>query len=336
MLSHADHLMPMIDLPRNLWYPLFLAREITAKPQRFERLGEYWMVLRLSNGSLLMTQDRCPHLGASLSRGKVLEDHIQCPFHGFCFNAEGHCTRIPALGSSGPIPKKMKVRTLPLKDVDGWIWGWWGDAPSDSVPIPAFKEFDHTWRGQDLASDWPVHITRAIENQLDVAHLPFVHRKSIGSGGRCLVEGPYVEADAESIRVWVTNARDEGQTPRSLETLESLAKGQACNLEFRFPGLWQLRIHSNLRLMVAFVPIHAGKTRFYVRACHRVRIPVLGWLYSHLLALSNRWILKEDERVVSQIVPMSSLDSNDDILITSDRAIVLFRKIWRRHLEGSC
>lgn len=335
MPSLADPPMSMTDLPRNLWYPLFLAREITAKPQRVERFGEHWMVCRLAKGSFLMTQDRCPHMGASLSGGTVNEGQIQCPFHGFCFNAEGNCTQIPALGrNSSHIPKKMKLRTIPLKDVQGWIWGWWGDAPLDATQIPAFKEIDHTWRGHAIASNWAVHVTRAIENQLDVAHLPFVHRNSIGAGGRSLVEGPYVEADAQSIRVWVTNARDEGQLPRSLETLATLAKDQPPNIEFRFPGLWQLRIHSQLRLLVAFVPINARKTRFYIRACHTNRIPLLGWLYSQLLGLSNRWILREDERVVSQITPESSLDAGEDILIASDRAIVLFRKIWRRHLES--
>ena len=325
--------MAMIDLPRNLWYPLFLAREFTARPKRVERFGEHWMICRLGEGSLVMTRDRCPHLGASLSQGTVNEGQIQCPFHGFCFDSEGTCTHIPALGKAGKIPRHLKVRTIPLRDVQGWIWGWWGDDPHDPETIPAFTEFDHSWRWQDVASDWSVHVTRAIENQLDVAHLPFVHRKSIGAGGRSLVEGPYVEADARSIKVWVTNARDQGQMPRSLEALEQHSKGEPPNLEFRFPGLWQLRIHPRLRLLVGFVPVNPGKTRFYIRACHTIRIPLLGTLYGGILGLSNRWILREDERVVSPIVPSSSLDAHDDMLIASDRAIVWFRKIWRRRLE---
>jgi hypothetical protein len=61
----------------------------------------------------------------------------------------------------------------------------------------------------------------------------------------------------------------------------------------------------------------------------------LGHLYSQILGLSNRWILKEDERIVREIVPPSSLDAEDDCLIAPDRAIVHFRKIWRRLLKDT-
>jgi len=37
--------------------------------------------------------------------------------------------------------------------------------------------------------------------------------------------------------------------------------------------------------------------------------------------------------VVTRITPPSSLDAKDDHLIAADRAIVLFRKTWRRLLE---
>lgn len=325
----------MSEFPRNLWYPLFLTREITKRPQRFERFGEIWMVCRLPDGALLMTSDRCPHLGASLSSGSIRNGQVQCPFHGFCFNKQGDCTHIPALGPSGKIASKLKLRTIPLREVQGWIWGWWGNAPPDETPIPLFNDMDQRWRGSDISSDWDVHMTRAIENQLDVAHLPFVHRNSIGAGGRTRVDGPYVESDAEAIRVWVTNRKEDGHPPKTLDMLKDLAERQPPNLEYRFPGLWQLRIHPRLRLLVAFVPVNPRKTRFYIRSCHQVRIPFLGALYSHLLAISNRWILREDERVVRSILPPSSLDAHEDILIASDRAIVQFRKMWRRRLEAS-
>lgn len=323
----------MCDLPRNLWFPLFLSREITRQPKRFERLGDFWMVCRLPDGSLFMAEDRCPHMGASLTDGTIDQGEIQCPFHGFRFNSKGDCTLVPALGTHGKISPKLKLKTIPLRDIQGWIWGWWGDEDPNESTIPHFAEIDDTWRWQDIARDWDVHVTRAIENQLDVAHLPFVHRKTIGAGCRTLVEGPYVESDSTAIRVWVTNRKDDGQPPRTLEMLEALSKTQPASLEFRFPGLWLLRIHSGLRLLVAFVPVRKNRTRFYIRACHRIRIPLLGAIYSRLLGFSNRWILQEDERVVSKIRPECSLDAHRDILIGSDRAIIQFRKIWRRRLE---
>lgn len=324
----------MTDLPQDLWYPLFLKREINARPQRFERFGEHWMVCRLPDGGYLMVADRCPHLGASLSQGKIRNGEIECPFHGFCFNAQGQCTHIPALGSLARIPSRLKLRMIPLQEVQGWIWGWWGESPANPRSIPYFKEVDQDWRWRDIVRDWNVHITRAIENQLDVAHLPFVHRRSIGAGGRTLVVGPYVEADNDAIRVWVFNQKEDGNPPSPLSSLKALAQEKPPSLEYRFPGLWQLHIHAKLRLLVAFVPINSQTTRFYVRACHTLRTPLLGSLYSLVLGLSNRWILAEDERVVSRITPKCSMDANHDHLIAADRAIIDFRRIWRQRIPS--
>lgn len=323
----------MSEFPQNLWYPLFLSREIQPKPQRFERFGKHWAVFRLPTGRCLMVLDRCPHLGARLSEGIIRDDQIECPFHGFCFDATGQCTHIPALGSHAKIPAKLQARILPLEEHQGWVWGWWGNGAADPKRIPIFDDIDHTWRWGDDARDWHVHVTRAIENQLDVAHIPFVHRRTIGAGGRTLVEGPYVEADGHAIKVWVTNRKDDGQPTRTLQELKAIAKDTPAQLEFRFPGLWQLRIHPKLRLHVAFVPVNPEATRLYVRACHRLTTPAIGALYSWLLRLSNRWIIREDERVVQGIVPRCSLDAHEDALIPADRAIRLFRKYWRQHLE---
>lgn len=332
---HGTPPMSMTDLPRNLWYPLFLSSELGNQPRKFERFGEVWVGCRLSDGRLLMAADRCPHLGASLSQGEVINDQIQCPFHGFCYDEKGHCTAAPALGAKHKVPEKLRVKTIPLREIQGWIWGWWGDIPTTLPNVPTFTEIDHHWRWGDITSDWSVHVTRAIENQLDVAHLPFVHRRSIGAGNRTQVEGPYVEADGDAIRVWVTNRQDTGESPRSLEDLAVQAQNRPPNLEFRFPGLWQLRIHDKLRLLVGFVPVNAGTTRFYVRACHQVRVPLIGRVYSALLGIGNRWILREDQRIVSHIVPQSSMDAHDDLLMASDRAIVRFRKRWRQMLDIS-
>jgi phenylpropionate dioxygenase-like ring-hydroxylating dioxygenase large terminal subunit len=59
-----------------------------------------------------------------------------------------------------------------------------------------------------------VNYTRAIENQLDVSNLPFVHRTTIGRGNRTLVNGPIVELEGDVLNVWVSNEVDMGQIPK--------------------------------------------------------------------------------------------------------------------------
>ncbi len=207
-------------------------------------------------------------------------------------------------------------------------------AARDTYPaIPFFAEFDAGWRSTTVAVDWPVHYTRAIENQLDVAHIAFIHRTTIGRGGRSFVDGPYVEADDASIRVWVTNSRHTGRERRGMAELAAAAVGRDPSLTFLFPGLWRLNIGSRLKNVVAFVPIDAVTTRYYLRVYHRVTNPLLRWPFEALMRLSSRSILNQDRAIVVTQTPMDSTRAMGDRLIEADRAIAQYRRMHARLLR---
>ncbi len=320
-------------IPEDQWYPVLESREVRRKPLAVERLGQRLVFWRTADGLPHANLDRCPHLGAALSGGKVCADRLVCPFHGFEFDAEGQCCHIPAIGHKGKIPKGMAVKSFPLWEAHGLIWLWWGESRKAYPEVPFFPQLETGWRYGTVVVNWPVHYTRAIENQLDVAHLAFVHRTTIGAGGRSLVEGPYVETDDQGIKVWVTNARDEGQAPRSQSELAEAAVDKEPGLSFLFPGVWLLNISPSLKNFIGFVPINDQKTRYYLRVYHRIQNPVLAKIFEALIGLSNRFILSQDERVVVTQTPMDSADAHEDRLIGADRAIIQFRRLHSRLLE---
>jgi phenylpropionate dioxygenase-like ring-hydroxylating dioxygenase large terminal subunit len=238
-------------VPEDHWYPVLESRELGRKPLACERLGQTRVFWRGADGLPHAQPDRCPHLGASLGGGTVSGDRLVCPFHGFEFDAEGQCRHVPALGRAGKIPKGMALRSFPLREAHGMIWLWHGASRESYPDVPFFPELEDGWRHGTVVVEWPVHYTRAIENQLDVAHLAFVHRTTIGAGGRRFVEGPHVEADERGIQVWVTNSQDEGQAPRSLAALAAAASGKEPGLSFLFPGVWLLNISPRLKNLIA-------------------------------------------------------------------------------------
>ncbi|MGY6217206.1 Rieske 2Fe-2S domain-containing protein [Methylolobus aquaticus] len=314
-------------LPEDFWYPVLQSREVGRKPRRFERLGQCLVFWRTRDRQPHAHLDRCPHLGAALSGGSIYDDRLVCPFHGFEFDAGGQCRHIPAIGRNGRVPKGMAVRTFALREIDGLIWLWWGEARAEYPSVPQFAQLAEGWRHGTIAVDWPVHYTRAIENQLDVAHLAFVHRTTIGAGSRSFVEGPHVEADLQGIRVWVTNSRDEGRVARSPEQLREAAADRRASLSFMFPGIWLLNIAPRLQQFVAFVPINGRKTRYYLRVYHRHRNPLVAKIFEAMIGLSNRFILNQDRRVVVTQTPADSADAHDDRPIGADRAILEFRRL---------
>ena len=50
-------------------------------------------------------------MGANLAGGKVVGNHVQCPFHHWEYNGEGTCARIPY--TDAPIPEAAKVKAWP-------------------------------------------------------------------------------------------------------------------------------------------------------------------------------------------------------------------------------
>ena len=323
----------MMRVPEDHWYPVLESREVGVRPQGVERLGQRFVFWRTADQLPHAHLDRCPHLGTALSKGKICGDKLVCPFHGFEFDGNGQCQHIPANGREGKIPKGMELRVFEIREQHGFIWLWWGGHREVYPEVPFFPQLESGWQYGTEIVEWPVHYTRAIENQLDVAHLPFVHRSTIGTGGRSLVEGPYVEADQQGIKVWVTNKREVGEKPRSQSDLAKAAEGKEPGLSFLFPGLWLLNISPRLKNLLAFVPVNEQKTRYYLRVYHHIRIPLISKLFEFMMGISNRFILNQDKRVVVEQLPLNSSDAREDRLIGADHAISQFRRIHALLLE---
>ena len=322
-----------MQIPLNHWYAVLDSSEVRTKPVGVERFGTRLVFWRDHSGDVHALPDRCPHLGAALSLGRICGGELACPFHGIRFDGTGRCTHVPALGASVEAPQVLAMRAYPLLERHGLIWLWWGSADPDPPEPAFFPELDRKWSHGTVTTEWPVHYTRAIENQLDVAHLAFVHRTTIGRGGRSLVEGPHVEADDDGVRVWVFNRRDDGQPPREAAQLAQASRDRMPSLHFRFPGCWLLNISPRFRNFIAFVPVNEHCTRYYLRSYLRYRNPLLAPVIHWLVSLSNRLILGQDRRVVVTQPVGSSLEAEGEHLMRSDQAIMAFRRMLARHLQ---
>jgi phenylpropionate dioxygenase-like ring-hydroxylating dioxygenase large terminal subunit len=313
-------------LALNHWYPVLEGAEVRRKPIGARRLGIDLVVWRDAERRVVVQEDRCPHLGASLRHGSLEHGCLVCPFHGLRFDSTGRCTHAPSLGADAEVPLALRVRTFATREQHGFVWLWWGDAAPDPSPVPFFDELLSGWTWRTTCVEWQANYSRAIENQLDVAHLAFVHRNTIGAGGRARVDGPHVEVDERSIRVWVTNRKDDSLPSRTAEELAAAARGREPALQFLFPGLWLLNIGPRFKNFIAFVPIDEGRTIYYLRSYLPNRFGIAGPI-AHLFAgWSNRFILAQDRRVVVTQTPQSSLDARDDHLLGADRAIIEYRK----------
>ena len=313
---------------RNQWYAVLDAKEIkTGKLTGVKRMGEQLVFWRTAAGEVACLRDLCPHRGVALSTGKLIDDQVQCPFHGFEFAASGECTLIPANGRNGPIPKAMRAAGYPAREQYGFIWIWWGEPRDDLPEIGFFDSIDDSFSYSTIRDHWKTHYSRAIENQLDVLHLPFVHRTTIGRGNQTVVDGPITDCclDANMIQVWFSNRVDDGSPARSVKELTQ-PRGNPL-LQFIFPNIWQNWLGDNIRVMIAFVPIDDENTRMYIRSYQKImQVPVLKSIFNLVSGIGNLVIERQDRWVVETQQPKRSGLRIGERLVPGDQPIILYRR----------
>jgi phenylpropionate dioxygenase-like ring-hydroxylating dioxygenase large terminal subunit len=313
----------------NQWYVVLDSSQVRDLPVGVTRMGEKLVFWRDRAGRVSCLRDRCVHRGVALSKGKVLgSGKLQCPFHGFEYDASGKVTKIPANGKNTPVPDRFHIQRYPTHEAHGFIWIWWGDHPPDNLePPPFFQDLDEGFSYGHAYDPWDAHYSRVIENQLDVVHLPFVHHNTIGRGNRTLVDGPVVEwLDENRFVFYVYNRVDDGRPPRKPEEITP-DPVRDFKLGFTFPNLWQNYISPDVRVMAAFVPVDDAHTVLYLRFYQRfVRLPILRDLVNRLAMPFNLRIAHQDRRVVVTQEPKASGLTIGEKLIQGDRPIIEYRR----------
>jgi phenylpropionate dioxygenase-like ring-hydroxylating dioxygenase large terminal subunit len=162
----------------NFWYVAAQSKAVTNdKPSKIRMLGHDFALWRDSAGKVHCVANTCTHRSGSLGNGKLNGDCIECPYHGWTFDAEGRCVRIPSLGKDARIPERTRIDAYPVEEKYGLIHVFLGDLPEEERP-PVFHlpEADNPeWYPQVFGFEWKVDYKRSVENTLDPAHNEFVH-----------------------------------------------------------------------------------------------------------------------------------------------------------------
>jgi phenylpropionate dioxygenase-like ring-hydroxylating dioxygenase large terminal subunit len=311
---------------KDQWYAVLDSKQLKLKkPIGVTRLGEKLVLWRSEDGKVNCIFDKCCHRGAALSLGKIIHDKIECPFHGFQYDSTGKVTFIPANGNN-VVPERFKVNYFRVEEKYDIIWLWYGEDKEVLPQIPFFKELNEGFSYGGFSEVWPVHYTRAIENQLDVVHLPFVHSNSIGKGNKTLVNGPVVKWKDNLMTFYVNNTVDDGKSkplkPEEIKNYEKLF-----SLQFQMPNTWQNIISKDVRIFAIFAPIDDNNTQIYIRFYQRfMKVPVLKDFINNMSSILNKYILHQDRRVVLTQIPNKSQLKMDEKLIQGDLPIIEYRK----------
>jgi phenylpropionate dioxygenase-like ring-hydroxylating dioxygenase large terminal subunit len=170
--------MPMFL--KNCWYVAALDRElIDGKLLSRTLLAEHVLLYRGESGKVVALNDRCPHRGALLSRGRLEGDSVRCMYHGIKYDGTGKCVQIPG---QDMIPPKLRVRTYPVVERGQFIWVWMGDAAKADASLIIDLPYldDAHWKGIPAYLHYDANYLLIVDNLSDFSHLAFVHTGTLG------------------------------------------------------------------------------------------------------------------------------------------------------------
>ena len=167
---------PMGELLRCYWYPVCFTRELEEFPiKKVRLLGENFAVYKTPLGNYGISDERCPHRGASMVYGMVEEDGIRCGYHGWLFDREGRCISQPAEPADSKYHEKICLRSGVAQEMGGMVWAYIGKRPAPELPrysgyvMDGLRDVGHTV----IPCNW----LQIMENSVDPHHVEWLHHR---------------------------------------------------------------------------------------------------------------------------------------------------------------
>jgi|TARA_B110000908_G_C10233089_1_gene441679 phenylpropionate dioxygenase-like ring-hydroxylating dioxygenase large terminal subunit len=88
--------------------------------------GQRLVLFRDDDGKLGLIGRNCPHRGADLCFGRLEDNGLRCPFHGWHFDRTGQCVEQPAEPIGSEMYKQIKVPMISVAERDGLILAYVG------------------------------------------------------------------------------------------------------------------------------------------------------------------------------------------------------------------
>ena len=167
------------------WYPVAYLQDLDPRQPTAFTLLEQDLVLwwDAAGQQWCAFADVCPHRLVPLSEGRLNErGELECPYHGWSFNAQGSCTAIPQAEAAIGANPRSSCRRYATASAQGLLFVFAaGPEPAGNPPLPLVPVLDEPdWLVQDTFRDLPMDALTLLENVLDVSHVPFTHHRTVG------------------------------------------------------------------------------------------------------------------------------------------------------------
>ena len=166
------------------WYVIGTPSDISPhKPLKVTIWNKNYAVWRnYTTGEYYGVDDVCPHKGASLAGGKIVNGCLACPYHGYEYDCNGKLKIVPGIditnhSASNPSTTIYDVAKYQVVERNGWVYLNTIASQNNTNVINIFEEPEaaNNFSAVFLNMDFNCYSRILSENSLDVMHIGFVH-----------------------------------------------------------------------------------------------------------------------------------------------------------------
>ncbi|MFJ7305192.1 Rieske 2Fe-2S domain-containing protein [Streptomyces sp. NPDC099088] len=312
---------------RRFWYPTMRIDELQAGPQPFTLLGEDIVLWLDADGRPAAAIDQCAHRFARLSRGGTTSGNVQCPYHGWQYDRDGHCVAVPQ-APDHTIPRSYRVKAFHCEERYGYAWVCLGD-PLEPIPHIAEAE-DLAFRAMHMEREvFQCSSLAGIDNFFDNSHHHFVHGSTFGDPNDA---SPMVIDSLEETPsgiVFRFTIRNYGQTFR--DQAESLSKQEPTLLVRELTWFLPFTVRVRIRFpsgahsisLVTYTPLSDTTCQF---VCVLLRDDTEDDVPAASAVAEIAAIVREDKAILECVDPDVPLNLAAQQHMAGDRAGMLMRR----------
>ena len=313
---------------RQRWYCIAPSAAIVDRPVAMTRLGERLVVWRDGAGLVHVQEDRCPHRGAPLSFGHVIDGRLTCRYHGVQVDGDGIVARVPAMPDCSLVGQNL-LKTFPVIEHLQGIFVYFGN-PSKPEPVAFELPYEMTsedWGGFLVSAHWKVNQQYIWDNLNDPMHALALH----GGTFTHVVSEVSDQVDVADTDCGFLLRRVTGSTT-SFETMEYVDSGaQFWRFDVNYPAA--AGPGGMLRIVCFVTPIdeHQSVINFWrLREVSGWRRDLWYFLYKAKLEDFSWQVLEQDREILELMPPWPPREN----LYQHDMGVTRMRRLARREAEA--
>jgi phenylpropionate dioxygenase-like ring-hydroxylating dioxygenase large terminal subunit len=306
------------------WYVVAKSADVApGRPFALKALGKGLVLWRGSDGKLRCVEDRCPHRGARLSRGEVVNRDIACRYHGVTVDGDGRIVRVPAMGNCGLEGRKTIVAYVVAEAADGVFVYFPAPGRAEPTELSLPDELTRPEHASFLTtSPWNCNYGYVLDNLVDPMHGIYLHNDSFTLSRGIREDKVQIEPTPRGFVI----AR-VGQQGVNIDWAEVVVESSFTYSRVLIPYPPAGGPGSPMMVIACVTPVDDGNCRIFfwrTREVSGTAREAWRFLFRAFLEERHWYVLEQDREMMAGIVPHAR---DRELLYQNDLGVARLRRI---------